>query len=94
MVVDILHNVNYENNVLSPILDDCRHLMTRFDQVQVHHIYRQANGCADGLAKMGAEKESSFLCFPCPLEDIRSRIDFDGFGLYLVRRGADLNAVG
>jgi len=68
--------------------------MTSFDQVQVQHIYRQANGCADGLAKMGAEQESSFLCFSCPPEDIRSRIDFDGSGLYLVRRGADLISVG
>ena len=31
VVVDIFHNVNYENIVLSPILDDCRHLMSRFD---------------------------------------------------------------
>ena len=94
VVVDILHNVNYENNVISPILDDCRQLLSRFDQVQVKHVYRQANGCADGLAKMGAEQESSFSCFSCPPDDIRSRIDFDGSGMYLVRRGADLYAVG
>ena len=94
VVVDILHKVNYENNILSPILDDCHLLMTRFDQVQVHHIYRQANGCADGLAKLGAEQESSFSCFSCSPEDIRSRIDFDGSGMYLVRRGADLYAIG
>ena len=94
VVVDILHNVNYENNVISPILDDCRQLLSRFDQVQVKHVYRQANGCADGLAKMGAEQESSFLFFPCPPEDIRNRIEFDGSGLYSVRLGADLNAAG
>ena len=55
VVVNILHNINYENNVLSPILDGCRQLMSRFDQVQGNHVYHQANGCADGLAKMGAE---------------------------------------
>ena len=94
VVVDILHNVNYENNVLSPILDDCRQLMSRFDQVQVNHVYRQANGYANGLAKMGAEQESSFLCFPCPPEDIRSRIEFDGSSLYSIRLGANLKVVG
>ena len=40
VVVDIFHNVNYEKNVHSPILDDCRQLMSRFDQVQVKHICR------------------------------------------------------
>ena len=47
VIVDIVHNVNYENNILSPILDDCRQLMSRFDQVQIKHVYRQANCCAD-----------------------------------------------
>ena len=30
-IVDIIHNINYENNILSPILDDCRQLMSGFD---------------------------------------------------------------
>ena len=30
-IVDIVHNINYENNILSPILDDCRQLMSGFD---------------------------------------------------------------
>ena len=55
VIVDIFHNVNYENNVLSPILDDCRQLMSRFFQVQVKHIYRQANCYADALARMSAK---------------------------------------
>ena len=93
VIVDIFHNVNYENNVLSPILDDCRQLMSRFDQVQVKHIYRQANCYADALARMGAEQDSSFLYFPCPPEDIRSRLEFDGSGLYSVRLDSDLNFV-
>ena len=40
VIVDIFHNVNYENNILSPILDNYRQLMSRFDQVQIKHIYR------------------------------------------------------
>ena len=38
-IVDILQNSNYENSILSPILDDCRQLMGRFHQVQVKHCY-------------------------------------------------------
>ena len=42
-IVDVVHNVNYENNILSPTLDDCRRLMSRVDQVHINHVYRQAN---------------------------------------------------
>ena len=29
-VVDVLGNLSYVNNIISPILDDCRQLITRF----------------------------------------------------------------
>lgn len=29
-IVDICHNAKYENNIVSPILDDCRQLMSKF----------------------------------------------------------------
>ena len=50
VIVDVLQNSNYVNHIVSPILDDCRNLMTRFQQVQVKHCYRHANHCADLMA--------------------------------------------
>ena len=36
-----------------PLLCDCRSLMAQAWAVRVHHLYREANGCADGLTKWG-----------------------------------------
>lgn len=66
--------------------------MSRFGQVQIKHIYRQANCYADALAKMGAEQDISFLSFTCPPVDIRNTLDFDVSGLFSVRHGPELNS--
>ena len=34
-----------------PLISDCRSLMTHDWTIQVHHIFREANGYADALAK-------------------------------------------
>ena len=68
-------------------------LISRLDQVQIKHIYRQANRCADALARMGAEQDISFLSLSCPPVDIRNSLDFDLSGLYSIRHGPELNLV-
>ena len=40
VIVDVIKNSAYVNQIISPILDDCRQLMTRFQQVQLKHYYR------------------------------------------------------
>ena len=52
--MEVFKNVNYVNNVISPLLDDCRHLAAHFHRIRSNHCYRQANRCADLLARMGA----------------------------------------
>ena len=32
-IVDVFRNPNYENNIISPILDDCKQLMMQFQQI-------------------------------------------------------------
>ncbi|KAL4621523.1 hypothetical protein ACB092_06G234500 [Castanea dentata] len=39
VIVDAFQNFAYVNHIISPILDDCRHLMIRFQQVQLKHCY-------------------------------------------------------
>ena len=84
-VVDCFLNPNYHNNVISPILDDCRQLMRRFHQIQVRHCYRQANWCADMLTRMSNDQEHDFISFDCPHVDIRNIVDEDSAGLYVNR---------
>ena len=43
VIVDAVLNANYVNIVVSPLLDDCRQLLSCFQQVQIRHYYRQAN---------------------------------------------------
>ena len=45
-IVDIFGRNDYVNDVLSPILDDCRMRITKFHHIQFKHCYRQANRCA------------------------------------------------
>ena len=54
IVIDWLidENVIFPPNVF-PLLCDCRSLMARDCEVRVHHVYHEANECADGLAKQG-----------------------------------------
>ena len=40
VIVDVFQNFAYVNHIISLILDDCRHLMTKFQQVQFKHYYR------------------------------------------------------
>ena len=39
-IVDIFHKSDYENNVVSPILDDCRQLIPIFHRIQFKHCFR------------------------------------------------------
>ena len=42
-IVDVVGNPDYVNNIISPILDDCKLLISRFQQVSFKHCFRQAN---------------------------------------------------
>lgn len=46
---------SYPPYVMS-LIYDCRSLMEQDWEVQAHHIYHEANGCADALAKLGAHQ--------------------------------------
>ena len=72
-IVDVVGNPDYVNNIISPILDDCRQLINRFHQVRIKHCFRKANRCADALARLGSNQANDFCVFSSPLVDI---IDF------------------
>ena len=60
------YNVNYQTNML-PLICDCRNLLHQEWEVHVHHMYREANGCADVLAKWGTHQQPLvFMYSTCP----------------------------
>uniref|UniRef100_A0A2N9HN52 RNase H type-1 domain-containing protein n=1 Tax=Fagus sylvatica TaxID=28930 RepID=A0A2N9HN52_FAGSY len=56
IAVELVSSNKATNVFLSSVVDDCRCLLRRFEQVSVHHIYREANSCADALAKAGCDQ--------------------------------------
>nr|POE59880.1 putative ribonuclease h protein [Quercus suber] len=51
---------------LSGLVDDCRELLMRLPQVKLVHCYREANFCADALAKLGSASINLSSVFVSP----------------------------
>ena len=81
VIVDVIKNSAYVNQIISPILDDCRQLMTGCQQVQLKHCYRQANRCADYMARLGADQELDYILFSSPPVDLAKALEDDCNGV-------------
>ena len=79
-IVEVLQNTGYVNHVISPILDDCRQLITRFQNFRIKHCFRQANQCADVLARMSFSLNDDFLIFDSPPVDVIDVFEGDLIG--------------
>ena len=66
LIVVLLMNNNTANLLVEPLLTDCRNLVREIPNKQIVHIYREANQCADALAKLGASSLDSFVIFLYP----------------------------
>jgi len=66
--VSLLSQATHTNGELSSFIDDCRNLMKSIPQVRLKHCFREANRCADALAKFEANMEDDFIVLnPLPL---------------------------
>ena len=61
--VVILMNNDSEIFLMEPLLTDCRNLLKEILNKCMIHTYREANQCADALAKLGAQSLSYFVVF-------------------------------
>ncbi|XP_023902251.2 uncharacterized protein LOC112014105 [Quercus suber] len=59
-IVHLISNPSVANLMLEPLLSDCRNLIKTFPNHIVTHVFREANGCADCLAHMGADLNHDF----------------------------------
>ena len=69
-LVDAIINPCYANSVISPLFDDCKILASRIPRLCFRHIYREANMCADRLAKLGLHQSLDFVIHSSPPVDI------------------------
>ena len=87
IIVELLENTNSTNIKISPLLHDCRFLLTRFTQVRVAHVYREVNRCVDLLAKQGYCMRVDFAIYDTPPSVELDRLLLaDVNGLYYYRQ--------
>uniref|UniRef100_A0A2N9IH06 RNase H type-1 domain-containing protein n=1 Tax=Fagus sylvatica TaxID=28930 RepID=A0A2N9IH06_FAGSY len=77
VAVEFVNSITTPNAFLSTIVTDCRSLMERFEICSLKHIFREANGCADLLAKAGCDQTSNFISFPNAPAYVLEALAFD-----------------
>jgi ribonuclease HI len=75
--VDLVLSNSVANVFLRSIVDDCRCMMEKFASVTLKHIYREANACADLLAKEGCSQLLPFISFTAPPASVLECLAFD-----------------
>ena len=68
---------------VSPLMDDCRFLATRFNHIQFKHCSHKANQCANGLAVKGVTQIDDFFVYDDPPVELEHRFIFDLIALGL-----------
>ena len=66
IVTDLLLSNLLPNKTYTPLLLDCRSLLTKFQQIKVNHTYQEANSCEDAMARMGCLQQDNFVVFNNP----------------------------
>jgi ribonuclease HI len=77
VAVEFVNSKTMPNVFLSAIVNDCRCLLERFERYTLHHIFREANGCADALAKASCAQIVDFISFTSAPAHVLEALDFD-----------------
>jgi len=81
VVISLLSQTTHTNGEFSSLVDDYRSLMKNIPQVRLLHYFREANRCADTLAKFGTNMEDDFTVFVSPPPFIVNILHSDKLGL-------------
>ena len=77
VAVELVKSITTPNTFFSTIVIDCRSLMERFEICSLKHIFREANSCADLLAKAGCDQTPDFISFPNAPAYVLKALAFD-----------------
>ena len=89
VIVGLLNSNKNPNSTYAPLLSDCSYLLGKFPQVRVSHMFREANKCADWLAKWGSSLKEDFAVFEFPFTaELETLVAKDNNGLYYARLAA------
>lgn len=84
--MDMLVNFQYSNNSISPLLKDCRYLVSQISQVRIKHYYCEANRCADKLARKGVDQSLNLVIHENPPVDLFDFVEANLNGVSLARQ--------
>ena len=89
VVVNLVLSKKAINNSCVALLNDCRYLLEQFQHVKVAHVFREANRCADNLARAGCSFPGNFVVLDVsPNEGLCSILNADANGLCTLRLSA------
>ena len=71
-VVDLLNISSASIADYAPLVDDCKILMNRIPRWKLKHCFREANACADQLARMALHLQQPFVLLDTPLVEVSS----------------------
>ena len=77
VVIELLVGRCRNNARLNPLVAECRNLLDKFPLSSVKHVYREANQCADILAKMGLQSQASLSILCSPPRDVYFAVTVD-----------------
>ena len=80
LVIDLLNKEEKSMNGNEIIMVDCKEGLQRIPQVKIQHCYREANKCADALARRGALLPQDFVIFLEPPSDVSLLLSLDAIG--------------
>lgn len=87
VVVGLLVSNSPSNKHYSPLLNDCKSLLRRFQKIRINHVYREGNRCVDKLAKEACSLEMDFVVLDWPSSSELCNILYsDAVGMYSLRR--------
>ena len=84
-IMDALGNPSYVNNIISPLLDDCKLLISHILQICIKHCFHQTNRCANSLARRSYCLDVDFSTFDSPPVDLVDVFEDDFNGIYVNR---------
>ena len=94
--ISLVSNNLVLNGDLSSLVDDCRDLLRRLPRFKLSHCFREANFCANVLAKMGSASVELDAVFISPPSVVLQPLVDDEMGLgrpRLCKTGAATNVL-
>lgn len=81
-IVQLLSNPFDANICAMPLPNDRRQLISQIAQARIGHCFREANSCADLLARIRTNQDRTFVLYHDPPMDLLQLLSSDKVGLY------------